>query len=356
MPATETSREQQPRDGQHGPERPAHRRGLCPQHPGEDDRAARTEQDEREVQEPDHAEHEVDALRSRLPGQHLLDHSGTACTRLPDGEDERPVHRVRVGRDDAPGDRVRAAWKPRTHADGDLVRLGLRRRPVVDPMEPAVVDADRAESTLDRLVEGEHDLLRGTREHGAVGRRRRDERCVGERRGSHDQRHCDGRDQHGARPPCHPNRPGHAHLLRVRRATRTAPPPGSAQGDREDRASRTRVRARKPAERADGCWAGRARYRGRPAHARRARARASARRPTAAGRGGTRRTRPAAAVAAPRRTSVGGTHPRGKRRRGTAARSAPARRRSRAPAPRTSGRTVEMMRCRGRSRDGGALQ
>ena len=87
-------REQQPGHGQHGPERAAYRRGLRFQHPGEDDRATGTEQDEREAQESDHAEHEVDVLRSRLPGQHLLDHSGAARTRLPDGKDERSVYRV----------------------------------------------------------------------------------------------------------------------------------------------------------------------------------------------------------------------------------------------------------------------
>ena len=265
------------------------------------------------------------------------------------------VYRVRVSGDDTPGDRVRAARKPRTHADGDLVRLGLRGHAVVDPIEPAVVDADGAESALDRLVEGEHDLLRGTREHGAVRRRRRDERCVGERRGSHDERQCRRRDQRGAHPSCHPNRPGQCTPPTRSTGDANCAAAGSAEGDggparpvpeREHGNTRNEQAGRGPNEPVTG-----------DSPTQRAREQASERarqRPKAAGRGGTRRTRPAAAVAAPRRMSAGDMHPRETHRRGTAARSAPARRRSRAPAPRTSERRVERMRCRARGGDGGA--
>ena len=113
--------------GQHA-EDPAQRRPHRCLDPAEDreerDRAADAGEEEREAQEARDGEPDGDLPRDRVVLQHLLDDAGRVARRL-DGEDECAVQRMRVGRDDAPGHRVRAAGE-RTVVQLD--RDGLRVR------------------------------------------------------------------------------------------------------------------------------------------------------------------------------------------------------------------------------------
>ena len=82
---------------------------LDPAEDGEErDRAADAGEEQREAQEARDGEADTDFSRDFVVLQQLVDDAGRVALRL-DGEDERAVERVRVGRDDPPGNRVRAA-------------------------------------------------------------------------------------------------------------------------------------------------------------------------------------------------------------------------------------------------------
>src|SRR4029453_18960226 len=131
------------------------------------DRTADDEQDEREVERADELEECVDRAWG-LRAEDLL--ARTARRSLLDVEYEGAGDRVRVGRDDPPRDRVRPARELSVDLDGDRVLARPDDLARVDASASTVVDADRAERRLDRLVEAQRHGLRARSDDRVVAR------------------------------------------------------------------------------------------------------------------------------------------------------------------------------------------
>ncbi len=131
------------------------------------DRPSRHQQEQCEIEEADDGEEDVDAPRGP-PAEDLARDPLRVRAGLQHMEDERSGDGMRVLRDHAPGDRVGAAGERAVDPDAHRPWGRPLDLPVVDPRRVRVVDPDRPEGALDRLVEL---AGRPTSEKPPVGRR-----------------------------------------------------------------------------------------------------------------------------------------------------------------------------------------
>ena len=165
----------------------------------EHQRAAADQEEKQEVERPhDREQHRHRGRRAAL--EHLRRHAGRVRTGSADVEDERTRDRMPVRRHRPPRHRVGAAGEPPVERDP---RLPLARPLDLTRVDAAclrVVDADRAERRLDRLVEPEQHRPRALLEHRIVRRLGCDQPRVRTSHRHQHERHQDGGDRDEHRP------------------------------------------------------------------------------------------------------------------------------------------------------------
>ena len=166
--------------------------------PEQDDRAAGDEEQQPEVERAGDRGRDGDAPACRLVD--LCGDAGRVRARRADVEDERAGERVRVGRDDTPGDRVGALGELVRDATATVRPSGAQHVAAIDPRRVPRIHAHGAERRLDGLAESQRDLPRSRGADRVVRRLGCDEDGVACRRGRMDERRdcrerrasCDG--------------------------------------------------------------------------------------------------------------------------------------------------------------------